>query len=280
MVDVYMKRSAKIYMVLLVWIAAALQFFINEKMDIEEVFASMQEADTQLEVHADISVWGVYEMADSEKSENKDSKDVCPCLTPAKINNLLLNTAGCFGVSAGELTVTGRHDSITTFQSNGDPAFWRFTFIDNSVTGQGYLVVQTDRIEAVDQIHTFFDNLNIKEMVSVEADIYADSLTQEQVMTAAVASYGLTSDTVVVSREQTERSHTGRILEQILQELPVTGLTQTPDGWYGRLNSSVHLSNLTANKNVRIQETDYGSVHLQFGDKTDLVRLYASVLRR
>ena len=28
-----MKRSAKIYMVLLVWIAAALQFFINEKMD-------------------------------------------------------------------------------------------------------------------------------------------------------------------------------------------------------------------------------------------------------
>ena len=92
-------------------------------------------------------------------------------------------------------------------------------------------------------------------MVSVEADIYADSLTQEQVMTAAVASYGLTSDTVVVSREQTERSHTGRILEQILQELPVTGLMQTPDGWYGRLNSSVHLSNLTANKNVRIQET-------------------------
>ena len=176
MVDVYMKRSAKIYMVLLVWIAAALQFFINEKMDMEEVFASMQEADTQLEVHADISVWGVYEMADSEKSENKDSKDVCPRLTPTKINNLLLNTAGCFGVSAGELTVTGRHDSITTFQSNGDPAFWRFTFIDNSVTGQGYLVVQTDRIEAVDQIHTFFDNLNIKEMVSVEADIYADFL--------------------------------------------------------------------------------------------------------
>lgn len=39
-----MKRSAKIYMVLLVWIAAALQFFINEKMDIEEVFAEVQEA--------------------------------------------------------------------------------------------------------------------------------------------------------------------------------------------------------------------------------------------
>lgn len=42
-----MKRSAKIYMVLLVWIAAALQFFINEKMDIEEVFAEVQEADAQ-----------------------------------------------------------------------------------------------------------------------------------------------------------------------------------------------------------------------------------------
>ena len=97
-------------------------------------------------------------------------------------------------------------------------------------------------------------------------------------MTAAVASYGLTSDTVVVSREQTERSHTGRILEQILQELPVTGLMKNPEGWYGRLNSNVHLSDLAANKNVRIQETGYGSVHLQFGDKTDLVRLYASVL--
>lgn len=99
-------------------------------------------------------------------------------------------------------------------------------------------------------------------------------------MTAAVASYGLTSDTVVVSREQTERSHTGRILEQILQELPVTGLTQNLEGWYGRLKSNVHLSDLAANKNVRLQESDYGSVHLQFGDKTDLVRLYASVLRR
>lgn len=248
MVDVYMKRSAKIYMVLLVWIAAALQFFINEKMDMEEVFASMQEADTQLEVHADISVWGVYEMADSEKSENKDSKDVCPRLTPAKINNLLLNTAGCFGVSAGELTVTGRHDSITTFQSNGNPAFWRFTFIDNSVTGQGYLVVQTDRIEAVNQIHTFYDDLNIDEVVSVEADI------------------------------SLQPSGKDALLEKLLDELPVTGLTQTPDGWYGRLNSSVHLSNLAVNKNVRLQGTGYGSVHLQFGDKTDLVRLYASVL--
>lgn len=70
------------------------------------------------------------------------------------------------------------------------------------------------------------------------------------------------------------------LLEKLLAELPVTGLTQTPDGWYGRLNSSVHLSDLAVNKNVRLQGTDYGSVHLQFGDKTDLVRLYASVLRR
>ena len=54
-----MKRSAKIYMVLLVWIAAALQFFINEKMDIEEVFAEVQEADAQRQIDADVSAWGV-----------------------------------------------------------------------------------------------------------------------------------------------------------------------------------------------------------------------------
>ena len=54
-----MKRSAKIYMVLLVWIAAALQFFINEKMDIEEVFAEVQEADAQSQIDADVSAWGV-----------------------------------------------------------------------------------------------------------------------------------------------------------------------------------------------------------------------------
>lgn len=53
-----MKRSAKIYMVLLVWIAAALQFFINEKMDIEEVFAEVQEADAQRQIDADVSAWG------------------------------------------------------------------------------------------------------------------------------------------------------------------------------------------------------------------------------
>ena len=106
----------------------------------------------------------------------------------------------------------------------------------------------TDNIEAVDRIHTFYDDLNIDEVVSVEADI------------------------------SLQPSGKDALLEKLLDELPVTGLTQTPEGWYGRLNSNVHLSDLAANKNVRIQETGYGSVHLQFGDKADLVRLYASVL--
>ncbi|RHP92703.1 MULTISPECIES: hypothetical protein [unclassified Clostridium] len=237
MVDVYMKRSAKIYMVLLVWIAAALQFFINEKMDIEEVFAGVQEADAQMQIDADVSAWGVYQVAHSH-------------LTPTAIKNLLLNTAEYFCLTSGELTVTGQDEYITTFQSNEESELWRITFLVDSNTGQSYLIFHTDNIEAVDRIHTFYDDLNIDEVVSVEADI------------------------------SLQPSGKDPLLEKLLAELPVTGLTQNPDGWYGRLNSSVHLSNLTANKNVRIQETDYGSVHLQFGDKTDLVRLYASVLRR
>lgn len=235
MVDVYMKRSAKIYMVLLVWIAAALQFFINEKMDIEEVFAGVQEADAQMQIDADVSAWGVYQVAHSH-------------LTPTAIKNLLLNTAEYFCLTSGELTVTGQDEYITTFQSNEESELWRITFLVDSNTGQSYLIFHTDNIEAVDRIHTFYDDLNIDEVVSVEADI------------------------------SLQPSGKDPLLEKLLAELPVTGLTQNPDGWYGRLNSSVHLSNLTANKNVRIQETDYGSVHLQFGDKTDLVRLYASVL--
>lgn len=237
MVDVYMKRSAKIYMVLLVWIAAALQFFINEKMDMEEVFAGVQEADAQMQIDADVSAWGVYQVAHSH-------------LTPTAIKNLLLNTAEYFCLTSGELTVTGQDEYITTFQSNEESELWRITFLVDSNTGQSYLIFHTDNIEAVDRIHTFYDDLNIDEVVSVEADI------------------------------SLQPSGKDPLLEKLLAELPVTGLTQNPDGWYGRLNSSVHLSNLTANKNVRIQETDYGSVHLQFGDKTDLVRLYASVLRR
>lgn len=237
MVDVYMKRSAKIYMVLLVWIAAVLQFFINEKMDIEEVFAGVQEADAQMQIDADVSAWGVYQVAHSH-------------LTPTAIKNLLLNTAEYFCLTSGELTVTGQDEYITTFQSNEESELWRITFLVDSNTGQSYLIFHTDNIEAVDRIHTFYDDLNIDEVVSVEADI------------------------------SLQPSGKDPLLEKLLAELPVTGLTQTPEGWYGRLNSSVHLSNLTANKNVRIQETDYGSVHLQFGDKTDLVRLYASVLRR
>lgn len=232
-----MKRSAKIYMVLLVWIAAALQFFINEKMDIEEVFAEVQEADAQRQIDADVSAWGVYQVAHAH-------------LAPTAIKNLLLNTAEYFGLTSGELTITGQDDSITTFQSNAESESWRITFLVDSNTGQSYLIFHTDNIEAVDRIHTFYDDLNIDEVVSVEADI------------------------------SLQPSGKDALLEKLLDELPVTGLTQTPDGWYGRLNSSVHLSNLTANKNVRLQETDYGSVHLQFGDKTDLVRLYASVLRR
>lgn len=230
-----MKRSAKIYMVLLVWIAAALQFFINEKMNIEEVFAGVQEADAQMQIDADVSAWGVYQVAHSH-------------LTPTAIKNLLLNTAEYFCLTSGELTVTGQDEYITTFQSNGESELWRITFLVDSNTGQSYLIFHTDNIEAVDRIHTFYDDLNIDEVVSVEADI------------------------------SLQPSGKDTLLEKLLGELPVTGLTQTPEGWYGRLNSNVHLSDLAANKNVRIQETGYGSVHLQFGDKTDLVRLYASVL--
>ena len=230
-----MKRSAKIYMVLLVWIAAALQFFINEKMDIEEVFAGVQEADAQMQIDADVSAWGVYQVAHSH-------------LTPTAIKNLLLNTAEYFCLTSGELTVTGQDEYIKTFQSNGESELWRITFLVDSNTGQSYLIFHTDNIEAVDRIHTFYDDLNIDEVVSVEADI------------------------------SLQPSGKDTLLEKLLAELPVTGLTQTPEGWYGRLNSNVHLSDLAANKNVRIQETGYGSVHLQFGDKTDLVRLYASVL--
>lgn len=230
-----MKRSAKIYMVLLVWIAAALQFFINKKMDIEEVFAGVQEADAQMQIDADVSAWGVYQVAHSH-------------LTPTAIKNLLLNTAEYFCLTSGELTVTGQDEYITTFQSNGESELWRITFLVESNTGQSYLIFHTDNIEAVDRIHTFYDDLNIDEVVSVEADI------------------------------SLQPSGKDPLLEKLLAELPVTGLTQTPEGWYGRLNSNVHLSDLAANKNVRIQETGYGSVHLQFGDKTDLVRLYASVL--
>ena len=230
-----MKRSAKIYMVLLVWIAAALQFFINKKMDIEEVFAGVQEADAQMQIDADVSAWGVYQVAHSH-------------LTPTAIKNLLLNTAEYFCLTSGELTVTGQDEYITTFQSNGESELWRITFLVDSNTGQSYLIFHTDNIEAVDRIHTFYDDLNIDEVVSVEADI------------------------------SLQPSGKDPLLEKLLAELPVTGLTQSPEGWYGRLNSNVHLSDLAANKNVRIQETGYGSVHLQFGDKTDLVRLYASVL--
>ena len=233
----YVKRSAKIYMVLLVWIAAALQFFINEKMDIEEVFAGVQEADAQMQIDADVSAWGVYQVAHSH-------------LTPTAIKNLLLNTAEYFYLTSGELTVTGQDESIITFQSNEESEFWRITFLVDSNTGQSYLIFHTDNIEAVDRIHTFYNDLNIDEVVSVEADISLQPSGQDT------------------------------LLEKLLAELPVTGLMQTPDGWYGRLNSSVHLSDLAVNKNVRLQEIDYGLVHLQFGDKTDLVRLYASVLRR
>lgn len=257
-----MKRSAKIYMVLLVWIAAALQFFINEKMDIEEVFAGVQEADAQIQIDADVSAWGVYQVAHSH-------------LTPAAIKNLLLNTAEYFGLTSGELTSTGQDDSITTFQSNGESEFWMITFLVDSNTGQSYLIFHTDNIEAVDRIHTFYNDLNIDETVSVEADLSlqtAESVMQQK--KTHPAEMKNISDTDLSEKP----SGKDTLLEKLLAELPVTGLTQTPDGWYGQLNSSAHLGELVPNKNVRIQETGYGSVHLQFGDKTDLVRLYASVL--
>ncbi len=200
-----MKRSAKIYMVLLVWIAAALQFFINKKMDIEEVFAGVQEADAQMQIDADVSAWGVYQVAHSH-------------LTPTAIKNLLLNTAEYFCLTSGELTVTGQDEYITTFQSNGESELWRITFLVDSNTGQSYLIFHTDNIEAVDRIHTFYDDLNIDEVGSVEADI------------------------------SLQPSGKDPLLEKLLAELPVTGLTQTPEGWYGRLNSNGKKSGICRRK--------------------------------
>ena len=139
-------------------------------------------------------------------------------LTPTAIKNLLLNTAEYFCLTSGELTVTGQDEYITTFQSNGESELWRITFLVDSNTGQSYLIFHTDNIEAVDRIHTFYDDLNIDEVVSVEADI------------------------------SLQPSGKDTLLEKLLAELPVTGLTQTPEGWYGRLNSNVHLSDLAANK--------------------------------
>lgn len=34
-------------------------------MDIEEVFAGVQEADAQMQIDADVSAWGVYQVAHS-----------------------------------------------------------------------------------------------------------------------------------------------------------------------------------------------------------------------
>ena len=188
----------------------------------------------------DVSAWGVYQVSHSR-------------LAPTAIKNLLLNTAEYFGLTSGELTITGQDDSITTFQSNAESESWRITFLVDSNTGQSYLIFHTDNIEAVDRIHTFYNDLNIDETVSVEADLSLQ--TAESVMQ--------------------KKTHPAE-----MKKISDTDLFEQPDGWYGRLNSSVHLSDLAVNKNVRLQGTDYGSVHLQFGDKTDLVRLYASVLRR
>lgn len=278
----YVKRLAKIYMVLLVWIAAALQFFINEKMDIEEVFAGVQKADAQMQIDADVSAWGVYQVVDTdgagaapkEQHAGSGAQAVRSHLTPTAIKNLLLNTAEYFGLASGELTVTGQDDSITTFQSSGESESWRITFLVDSNTGQSYLIFHTDNIEAVDRIHTFYDDLNIDETVSVEADISLQ--TAESGMQQKTDLSGMKNMTDSSLAEQP--SVQDLLLEKLLDELPVTGLIQNPDGWYGRLNSSVNLSDLAANKNVRLQKTDPGSVHLQFGDKMDLVRLYASVL--
>ena len=195
----------------------------------------VQETDAQRQIDADVSAWGVYQVSHSH-------------LAPTAIKNLLLNTAEYFGLTSGELTITGQDDSITTFQSNGESESWRITFLVDSNIGQSYLIFHTDNIEAVDRIHTFYNDLNIDETVSVEADLSlhtAESVMQKKTHPAEMKKI---SDTDL--SEQPSGKDT--LLEKLLAELPVTGLTQTPDGWYGRLNSNVHLSDLAANKNVRL----------------------------
>lgn len=238
----YVKKSAKIYMVLLVWIAAALQFFINEKMDIEEVFAGVQEADAEMQIFADVNAWGIY--GDTGYPEET-------------IENILLNTAKYYGLSEGELTGSGQDVPIYTFQSQKESDLWEITFLSNFNTGRSYLVIHTDSVDAVDRIHTFYNDLNIDETMSVEADLF------------------LPEDPSV-----SEADNTDGMLENVISKLPVTGVKRVADGWYGKLNSSIHLADLIPDKNVHIDGSNPDRIHLQFGDKSDLVRLYASILRR
>ncbi len=55
-----MKKSAKIYVVLLVWIAAALQFFINEKMEIDEALEQVYASNEEMTFDVKIAAWGTY----------------------------------------------------------------------------------------------------------------------------------------------------------------------------------------------------------------------------
>ncbi len=152
-----MKKSAKIYVVLLVWIAAALQFFINEKMEIDEALEQVYASNEEMTFDVKIAAWGTY-------GDGKYPEKI--------IKKILVNTGVYFGMESGVMSMDEAAGvKRVTFSGETENGMYRMEFVINDEKNESYLLIYTDNTKEIRRIRAFYNKLNIDYDMNIEVAV-------------------------------------------------------------------------------------------------------------
>lgn len=196
-----MRRSAKIYIIALIWGATFIQLFFNSRVEIEEEVIQTFAASDMSEYQTDILIWGEYGDASYDAHT---------------VRNILLNTASAFGMTQGQV-MDGRHDKTadqTFFHAqNGDQEL-SLQFVTDSDSGKSFLItelrlpgMESDVAETVRMLENFYEDIGIeyKKGISVqgsrpefmhteEMKAFADDVLEEIDGQSVSSAYGDAAD--------------------------------------------------------------------------------------
>lgn len=150
-----MKKSAKIYIVVLVWTAALIQLFVNEEVNIQaEILTTFVNTDV-MNSETIICVWGEYGDAVYDKGT---------------IRNILGNAAIEFGVTDSYIISSGNKNFTTDSMLQGQGTYGNTSlqFVTDDTNEKSYLITEiklqgtdTDGNECRRMLEDFYESIGV-----------------------------------------------------------------------------------------------------------------------
>lgn len=156
-----MRRSAKIYIIALIWGATLIQLFFNSRVKIEEEVIQTFATLDIMEYETDILIWGEY----GDSSYGKDT-----------IKNILVNTATEFGITDGYV-LSNRDEAFVSqmllIGTNREQGF-SFQFVTDRSSDKSFLLTNftvqgriQDNTESVRMLENFYEDIGVEYRKSV-----------------------------------------------------------------------------------------------------------------